>query len=69
MKYSQTALSKGGIVPIVAPGVTPWEGRMAIHIKQREFMPVLGGACGAGAAERNRIWFLANDPTIKGEKS
>jgi putative ABC transport system substrate-binding protein len=25
-------------------GMTPWEGRMAIHIRRREFLGVLGGA-------------------------
>src|SRR5271166_1593554 len=25
-------------------GMTPWEGRLAIHIRRREFVAVLGGA-------------------------
>jgi hypothetical protein len=24
--------------------ITPWEGRMAIHIQRREFITLLGGA-------------------------
>ena len=44
---------------------------MAIHIQQREFMAVLSAATWTLAARTqqsgNRIWFLVNDPTIKGE--
>src|SRR5262249_3466457 len=48
------------------------EGRMTVTIGRRELLVALGGAAAWPLAarahqSRNPIWFLANDPTIKGE--
>ena len=46
---------------------------MTVTIGRRELLAALGGAAAWPLATRaqqqsgNRIWFLANDPTIKGE--
>jgi hypothetical protein len=48
---------------------------MTVTIERRELLAALGGAAAWPLAARaqqqsgNRIWFLANDPTIKGENN